>query len=695
MSVIDKIKNKRILIWGYGREGQSTRQFLKRCCEPSQVDVLEGKREEIDEDKYDLIIKSPGIRMDDDDPKYTSQTELFLEEYRDQVIGITGTKGKSTTSTMLKHVLTRCMDSKTDVILLGNIGEPCLDYFDEITPDTLIVFEMSCHQLAHVRVSPHIAVFLNLYEEHLDYYDTLERYFAAKANITRYQRPGDYFLKGENVPDIQTAAEVINMPYDTSEDYHLQILGGHNVYNANVVIHIACELLGIDRERVIESLAGFKGLPHRLEYIGEADDIRYYDDSISTIPYATLWALKSVPEAKTVLIGGMDRGIDYSELTEFIKSHPEYNYICSYDSGRRIYDEVSSRGYCYYEETLEKAVRLARRITPPGCACILSPASPSYGYFKNFEQRGEVFKSLTVEAGREYSREVKGDKPVLAICYDFDKTLSPDDMQAQGYIQDVYGEDVAGFWGHTDDLSIDNEMDSNLAYMFMMKEEAEGKTLFTRKVLADYGSKVALYDGVETWFERVRKFGEEHGVIVEHYIISSGLKEMIEGTAPAKAGAFKKIYASSFYYNDKGVAVWPAQAVNYTNKTQFLFRIEKGVLDVNDAAVNDYFPPEKLRVPFRNMIYIGDSATDIPCMKLVNSYGGHSIGVYDPVTCDKSKVHQMIRNNRIRYFAPADYTPGGELETIVHRIILRTAVNEALENTKNRCEKEARAGAEP
>lgn len=288
-----------------------------------------------------------------------------------------------------------------------------------------------------------------------------------------------------------------------------------------------------------------------------------------------------------------------------------------------------------------------------------------------------------------YVRETKGDKPVLAICYDFDRTLSPDDMQAQGYIQDVYGDDVNKFWEATDELSFDNEMDTNLAYMFMMQQEAVGKTVFSKKVLEEYGSRVVLFPGVRTWFDRINRYGAEHGVLVEHYIISSGLKEMIEGTEPAKNGAFKRIYASSFYYNDRGVAVWPAQAVNYTNKTQFLFRIEKGVLDVNDPGVNDYFAPDELRVPFRNMVYIGDSATDIPCMKLVNSYGGHSIGVYDPVTCDKSKVYRMIKNNRISYFAPADYSEGRELEELVHRIILRTAVNEDLENTRFSCENEA------
>lgn len=278
----------------------------------------------------------------------------------------------------------------------------------------------------------------------------------------------------------------------------------------------------------------------------------------------------------------------------------------------------------------------------------------------------------------EYERKYKEDNPVVAICYDFDKTLSPDDMQAQGYIQSV-GYDIPDFWKKSNSLASDNEMDQNLAYMYVMKQEAEGKVLFTKKTLAEYGAKVELFPGVKEWFERIREYGKEKGVIVEHYIISSGLKEMIEGTSVARAGAFEKIYASSFYYNEKGVAVWPAQVVNYTNKTQFLFRIEKGVLDINDPAVNESFSPEKIRIPFRNMVYIGDSDTDVPCMKLVDSYGGHSIGVYNAETRDKTKVYKMMRDGRIRYFAPADYREGTELDLLVKSIIDRTATNEALE----------------
>ena len=284
-----------------------------------------------------------------------------------------------------------------------------------------------------------------------------------------------------------------------------------------------------------------------------------------------------------------------------------------------------------------------------------------------------------------FERRKKEDLPVLAICYDFDKTLSPDDMQAQGYIQSV-GYDVADFWKETNRLAEENEMDQNLSYMLKMVKEAEGNIVFNRKTLEDYGSRVTLFPGVDDWFSRIREYGSSRGVIIEHYIISSGLREMIEGTAVA--GEFEKIYASSFYYNERGIAVWPAQVINYTNKTQFLFRIEKGVLDVNDFAVNESFPPEDIRVPFRKMVYIGDSDTDVPCMKLVNSNGGHSIGVYNAETKDKTKVHKMMRDRRIKYFVPADYREGSELDVLVKAIIDRTVTNEVLEGIHYGCKRD-------
>ena len=275
-------------------------------------------------------------------------------------------------------------------------------------------------------------------------------------------------------------------------------------------------------------------------------------------------------------------------------------------------------------------------------------------------------------------RRTREDRPVVAICYDFDKTLSPDNMQAQGYLQAINYENQNEFWAETIDLANSQDMDTTLAWMYLMLKGARGKEIFRREMLESYGAKVELYNGVTDWFDRICRYGEERGIIVEHYIISSGLREMIEGTEVADK--FEKIYASSFYYDADGVAVWPAQVVNFTNKTQFLFRISKGVLGINDDAVNDYFAPDQMRVPFRNMVYIGDSDTDIPCMKLVNSYGGHSIGVYDPDKENMERVQKMMRENRIRYYAPADYTEDSELDNLLRMILDKTAAAERLEN---------------
>lgn len=271
-------------------------------------------------------------------------------------------------------------------------------------------------------------------------------------------------------------------------------------------------------------------------------------------------------------------------------------------------------------------------------------------------------------------------KPIVAICYDFDKTLTPDDMQAQGFIQSL-GIDVPDFWKSVDVLSRDNEMDRNLGYMYRMLEDSRGIHVMTKDTLKKFGAKVELFPGVEDWFERINAYGDLLGIEVEHYIISSGIKEMIEGNVLGQKGVFKRIYASSFLYNDEGVAVWPAQAINYTNKTQFLFRIEKGVLDVYDERVNDSYDQSAVRVPFEHMIYIGDSDTDIPCMKLVNERGGYSIGVYDN---DTSKVQRMLKDKRIRYHHSADYREGKELDTLMKAIINKISTDTVLENEYDR-----------
>ena len=392
MSVTDRFTGKRILIWGYGREGKSTEAFLQRCCKPEAVEVFEGRREDIDEERFDYIFKSPGIVMDEENPKYTSQTQIFMEEYGAQTIGITGTKGKSTTSSLLYTVLNACSGRET--LLMGNIGLPCLDYFDHIGEDTIIVYELSCHQLAHLTISPHIAVFLNLFEDHLDYYRTMDRYFTAKTHISTSQKADDFLYIGDNVPQFETKAAKTVIASGGNYEYELSIEGDHNRYNAEFVYRIATERYGCEPDSVRKALKSFKGLAHRLEHFVTLDGVEYYDDSISTIPQATISAATSLKHAKTLLIGGMDRGIDYGILEDFIDNHKEYNYILMYESGKRIMNGLKDRTNVFYAEDLKEAVGVAKKVTHSGEACILSPAAASYGYFKNFEERGDIFKQL-------------------------------------------------------------------------------------------------------------------------------------------------------------------------------------------------------------------------------------------------------------------------------------------------------------
>ena len=392
MKITELLDNKRILLWGYGLEGKSTEKFINKYCSVKELTVFQGKRDEIDEDAYDYIIKSPGIVSWDLSDKYTSMTDLFLTQFSGQVIGVTGTKGKSTTSSLLYSVLRECTDRP--VLLVGNIGLPALDYYGEITDDTIIVFEMSCHQLAHAKISPHIALFLNLYEEHLDYYGTMDRYFRAKANITAHQKPGDFLFVGDNVPPLETCADVTVISYNDPMHFDMKLKGEHNQFNARFVYTISTRLFGCAPDRVREALKEFNGLRHRMQFAGNVNGVDYYDDSISTIPEAAIAAIRSIPNACTILLGGMDRNIDYDILIDFIRANGQYNYILMYKSGARIYEEVKDLPCCQYREDLQGAVALAKEITPAGRACILSPAAASYGYFKNFEERGDVFQQL-------------------------------------------------------------------------------------------------------------------------------------------------------------------------------------------------------------------------------------------------------------------------------------------------------------
>ncbi len=258
---------------------------------------------------------------------------------------------------------------------------------------------------------------------------------------------------------------------------------------------------------------------------------------------------------------------------------------------------------------------------------------------------------------------------VVAIMYDFDKTLSPKDMQEYGFIPSLGYLRTEDFWKTVSEQAKKHRMDQILSYMKCMLDQAKasGKPL-TRSGLASLAEGVALFPGVEEWFDLINQEGKRRGLVIEHYIVSSGLKEIIEGTTIARH--FKEIYACEYVYTED-VAVWPAQAVNYTTKTQYIFRINKGVLDVNESErLNAFVPHRERKVPFENMIYIGDGMTDIPCMRLVLEKGGNSIAIYNEHS-EKSKhdVRTLVRDGRVNYCASADYRDGKQMHQIVSAIL--------------------------
>lgn len=269
----------------------------------------------------------------------------------------------------------------------------------------------------------------------------------------------------------------------------------------------------------------------------------------------------------------------------------------------------------------------------------------------------------------------------MAICYDFDRTLAPDDMQSFTFIPSL-GMAIEDFWKESNAMAAENGMDRNLAWMRLMIEKAklQSKSI-SRSAFRQLGQGVKLYQGVEEWFDAVNRYAASKEIEVEHYIISSGLKEIIEGSCIAHH--FKRIYASTFFYDEKDIACWPAQAINYTNKTQYIFRIAKGAFDENDEAVNQNFADEQLHIPYENMIYIGDSETDIPCMKLVKSKGGYAIGVFDPERNHRRRIYELFNDGRINFFAPADYRQQGELFGLMQKIINSIDARETLKAVSN------------
>ena len=275
----------------------------------------------------------------------------------------------------------------------------------------------------------------------------------------------------------------------------------------------------------------------------------------------------------------------------------------------------------------------------------------------------------------------KNDKPIVALIYDFDGTLAPGKMQEYSFINAV-GRKKDEFWAETHEMAKDQDSDGVLIYMLLMLEEAKKKGIkLTRKKLRTYGKDITFFKGVETWFERIRKIGEKEGVIIEHYINSSGLLEIMEGTRIAKE--FKAIFASSFYYDKEGCAIWPASAVNYTNKTQFLFKINKGILNIHDSEkINSSVPEEEKRVSFSNMIYFGDGETDVPCMKLTRQLGGTSIAVYNNSEASKEVAQRLYEQHRVSFTCPADYSKGSLVEEIVTKLIRKIKADSDLSSLR-------------
>ncbi|MCR4567576.1 MAG: UDP-N-acetylmuramoyl-L-alanine--D-glutamate ligase [Pseudobutyrivibrio sp.] len=416
------VKDKKVLILGFGREGQSSFRMVLSVGGYECLDIADANAVSSDLtathnvitgaayldclNDYDVVFKSPGIVLPKNISEYTChitcQADLFLQVFGAQTIGITGTKGKSTTSSLLYHILKCC---GKDVLFGGNIGLPIFDITEQIHPRTIVIFELSCHQLEYASYAPAKAILLNLYEDHLDHYGTVEKYWAAKQNIYRNQDYNDYlFCNPEFLPAPgECKAAVVrvktgDLPFASFEDIPgVTLRGTHNLFNAAFVYDV-CKRYDISDADFIEALKSFKTLAHRLEFIGQKDGIDYYDDSISTTVESAISAIKAIPNAGTILLGGMDRGIDYEPLVEFLPTTRLEHIILMYDSGKVILEKLQGTAQpefmekVHYIEELADACTFAKTNATKGTAVILSPASASYGVFKNFEQRGDFFK---------------------------------------------------------------------------------------------------------------------------------------------------------------------------------------------------------------------------------------------------------------------------------------------------------------
>lgn len=432
-----EIGNKDILILGYGREGRSTYRLLRKLF-PNKLIGIQDKNieiynaEELQDDfetknlklhlgedslyaqnGYNLIIKSPGFNLRKMRTQYpkeciSSQIDIFLKYFSPKVIGVTGTKGKSTSSTMIYTAIKQYTDN---VLLGGNIGVPVFDLIPKINQDTYIVLELSAHQLEYINTSPFISIILNLFEEHLDFFPCFTSYQDAKLNILRYLNNG-YFIYNSRDNILNNRLKEFGLSRDNNVNYHSidikdyvfqepkYIKGEHNKGNILFALKVI-EILFGDISKALNALIEFKGLANRLEYIGSIDGVEYYNDSISTIPQATLEAIKALKYVQTLILGGMDRGIDYSSLVELLENKELENIAYIGKAGKRI-KEILEKEDSYkinhiLTDDFSKAVLWCKEVTDKGKICLLSPSAPSYDMFKNFEERGSKFVELVLK----------------------------------------------------------------------------------------------------------------------------------------------------------------------------------------------------------------------------------------------------------------------------------------------------------
>lgn len=421
--IIEKLLDKKILILGFGREGKSSFQFINKHLKDTCIGIADADSQvfeglsEIDRESvtlysgenyldsiqfYDFIIKSPGISLREKNTNtktISSQTDLFMMAYSSQTIGITGTKGKSTTTSLIFHLL---KSSDFDCVLAGNIGIPCFDVISEINDKTWVVFELSANQLQSIQHSPHIAVLLNVFEEHLDHFGTFEKYKQAKYNICKFQNEDDIFVCHRDfLPELRIPHEMLlQFPLGLlgGDEQQMPIKGSHNRLNMEAALLVA-HAIGIDMKQAIIHLQTFKGLPHRLEIIGTFDGITFINDSIATIPEATIAALDTIDSVDFLLLGGFDRGIDYTGLIEYLLENPVANILFTGKAGERMLimlNKFSIESQLLKYNSMEEAFDIIRTQSKNNSVCLLSPAAASYDNYKNFEHRGDTFRELAL-----------------------------------------------------------------------------------------------------------------------------------------------------------------------------------------------------------------------------------------------------------------------------------------------------------